>query len=256
MLFSFNDLRDFAIEASDGRKGHVIDLYFDDESWQIRYAVAESGFLFTKQESLLNSSVLEEPSMDKRTISVSLTKEQLEEAESPDAHPPVSEQRQRETRLSQMEFWPPIMVVAPGAVYTPTVAESQLRTGGLVSEPQPEADRRQIGDPHLRSLDELSGYAIEAKDGDMGSIADVLLDPDGWKIRYIVVDTGNWLPGRQVAIRPDWVSQISWDGQSVVVNVSKEQISEAPELSEIDQLERSDTYMALAPYGAYAGFRP
>jgi uncharacterized protein YrrD len=256
MLISFNDLRQFTIEASDGRKGHTTDLYFDDDSWQIRYAVAESGFLFTKQQSLLKSTLMGEPSIEKQTLSVSLTKEQIDEADSPDAHPPVSEQRAREIRLSQLEYWPPLMIGAPGAVYTPAIAEHQLRTGEKVTDRKLEEELGELEDPHLRSLHEVSGYAIQATDGEIGSISDFLLDPDGWKIRYLVVDTGKWLPGRQVAIRPDWVSHISWDGQSIVVNVSKEEVSGAPELSQIDELERSDTHLALAPYGAYAGFGP
>jgi hypothetical protein len=253
MLISYNDLRQFAVEATDGRKGHATDLYFDDESWQVRYAVTESGFLFTKQEALVKSAVLGEPDIDSRTLPVSLTKEQLEEADSPDAHPPVSEQREREIRLHQLEFWPPVMIGAPGAVYTPAIAEQQLRTAGKVTEQELE-ELAETEDSHLRSLDEMSGYAIQATDGDIGVISDFLLDPNGWKIRYVVVDTGNWLPGRQVAIKPDWVSRVSWVDQSLVVNVSKEEVSDAQELSEIEELERSDTHLAVAPYGAYGGY--
>lgn len=254
MMISYNDLREFEVEATDGRKGRATDLYFDDESWQVRYAVTESGFLFTKQEGLVKATELGEPDTDKRALSVSLTQEQIENADSPNAHPTVSEQRERETRLSQLEFWPPLMVGAPGAVYTPAIAEHQLRTGGKVTERELEQELAELEDPHLRSLHEMLGYAIQATDGDIGSISDFVVDPDGWKIRYIVVDTGNWLPGRQVAIKPDWVSHVSWNGQSIVVSVSKGEVSEAPELSEIDELERSDTHLALAPYGAYGGY--
>ena len=95
--------------------------------------------MFTKQEGLVKSTLLGEPDIDTRTLSISLTKEQLEKADSPDAHPPVNEQRERETRLSQLEFWPPLMVGAPGAVYTPAIAEHQLRTGGRVTERQHSA---------------------------------------------------------------------------------------------------------------------
>lgn len=253
MLISFNDIRQFAIRASDGRKGHAKDLYFDDVSWQVRYAVAESGFLFAKQEGLLKSTLLGDPDIENRTLPISLTKAQLEEADSPDAHPPVSEQRKREIRLRHMEYWPPLMFGAPGAAYTPAIAENQLRTGDDLPERKLEEDLAELEEPHLRSLDEIRGYAIQATDGDIGSISDFLLDPDGWKIRYVVVDTGKWLPGRQVAIKPDWVSYISWDGQSIVVSISKEEVSDAPELSQIEELERGDAQLALAPYGAYGG---
>jgi len=253
MLFSFNDLRNFSIETRNGRKGRATDLYFDDESWQVRYAVTESGFLFAKQEGLVKSTLLSEPDIDTRTLPIAITKEQLEEADAPDAHRPVSEQRKRELRPGQLDAWPPLMMGARGAVYTPALAERQLRDAGSLAVRSREEAQAATDDPHLRSLDEMSGYAIAATDGEIGSISDFLLDPNGWKIRYIVVDTGNWLPGRQVAIKPDWVSAVSWAGRSVDVRVSKEEVSDAPELSQIDELERSDTYLAVAPYGAYGG---
>lgn len=254
MLISYNDLRQFAVEARDGRKGHTEDLYFDDQNWRVRYAVTGSGFLFTRQQGLVKSTLLGEPNVKTQTVQVSLTKQQLDEADSPEAHPPVSEQREREMQRRHFEFWPPLMIGAPGAAFTPAIAERQLFAGGTAAERSLEEVPEEPEDPHLRSLNELSGYAISAADGDIGSVSDFLLDPDGWKILYIVVDTGTWLPGRQVAIKPDWISDISWAGQSLVVNASKEEVSQAPELSQLDELERSDAHLVIAPYGAYGGY--
>ncbi len=36
----------------------------------------------------------------------------------------------------------------------------------------------------------LKGYAIEAKDGTIGNIADFLFDDRTWLVRWLVVDTG------------------------------------------------------------------
>lgn len=256
MLFSFNDLRQFEIEAEDGRNGRAKDLYFDDESWRVLYAVTASGFLFNRQEGLVKSTVLGEPDADTRTLPVALTKRQLDETEAPDSHAPVSAQRERDIQRRQFDFWPTLMMGTPGAVYTPALAERQLHAGGAFVERDLEKAPEPVDDPHLRSLDEVRGYAIEATDGPIGSISDFLLDPDGWKVRYIVVDTGNWLPGRQVAIRPDRVSDVRWEGQSIVVRSSKQEVADAPELSQIDELERSDAHLAVAPHGAYVGFGP
>jgi hypothetical protein len=52
----------------------------------------------------------------------------------------------------------------------------------------------------LRSVKELQGYAIRAIDGDIGQVHDFYFDDQSWLIRYLVVDTGNWLPGRRVLI--------------------------------------------------------
>ena len=55
----------------------------------------------------------------------------------------------------------------------------------------------------------INGYAIEASDGLLGTVSDLLFEDVGWAIRWLVVDTGNWLPGRKVLLplstlgRPD-----------------------------------------------------
>jgi hypothetical protein len=55
----------------------------------------------------------------------------------------------------------------------------------------------------------INGYAIEASDGRLGTVSDLLFDDVGWVVRWLVVDTGNWLPGRKVLLplsalgRPD-----------------------------------------------------
>ncbi|SDD46603.1 PRC-barrel domain-containing protein [Ruegeria marina] len=250
MLLSYNDLRRFAIEAADGRKGHAEDFYLDDESWRVRYLVTETGFLFTRQQGLVKSTLLGTPDVERRTVPIALNKKQLDEAQSPDKHPPVSVQQEHAVRHRQFELWPALMLGVPGAAYTPARAEHQLFGG-------PEAERN-LGDapqnpedPHLRSMAEMMGYAVRARDGQIGSIVDFLLDPDGWKIRYIAADTGTWLPGRQVVIRTDWISAVSWADQSIAVDDTKETVEQSPELTQIEDLERSDAHLAFTPYGAY-----
>lgn len=250
MLMSYKDLSQFTIEAVDERTGSAEDFYFDDSTWRIRYLVSASGFLFTRRESLIKSTVMKTTNLKERTISVGLTKEQIKEAETPETHPPVSAQREQDMRLRNFEFWPPLMVGAPGAAYSPNLAERQLFGG-----PEVERNLREVPetpkDPHLRSMAELSGYMIEGSDGEIGSVSDFLLDPDGWHVKYLVADTGNWLPGRQVAIKVDGVSAIGWADRTIAVDMKKEEAEQAPELSEIEELARSDVHLAVAPYGAY-----
>ena len=48
----------------------------------------------------------------------------------------------------------------------------------------------------IRSARGLHKFAIVATDGPIGAIDDFLFDDERWAIRYVVVDTGRWLPGR------------------------------------------------------------
>jgi len=48
----------------------------------------------------------------------------------------------------------------------------------------------------------LKGYAIDASDGEIGTVADFLFDDRTWLVRWLVVDTGTWLTGRKVLLHP------------------------------------------------------
>jgi hypothetical protein len=84
-------------------------------------------------------------------------------------------------------------------------------------------------DPHLRSCASVSGYHVEATDGTIGHIADYLFDDDTWTLRYLVIDTGNWLPGKRVVISSEWVERVSWNERKAYVSMSKQSIRDAPE---------------------------
>lgn len=51
---------------------------------------------------------------------------------------------------------------------------------------------------HLRSVVEVIGYGIAAADRDIGEVDDFVVDDLTWVLRYLVVDTGRWLPGRNL----------------------------------------------------------
>ncbi|MFN2354895.1 MAG: PRC-barrel domain-containing protein [Desulfopila sp.] len=56
----------------------------------------------------------------------------------------------------------------------------------------------------------MRGYSIKATDTDIGHIKDFILDEETWIIRYLIVDTGNCLPGgKKVIIPPQWVEVIT-----------------------------------------------
>jgi hypothetical protein len=40
------------------------------------------------------------------------------------------------------------------------------------------------------------GYHIQATDGEIGHVEDFFADDQYWTLRYLLVDTRNWLPGR------------------------------------------------------------
>jgi sporulation protein YlmC with PRC-barrel domain len=82
----------------------------------------------------------------------------------------------------------------------------------------------------LEPSKKLIGRRVEARDGEMGKVKDVYFDQAGWVVRYLVVDTGRWLPGRQVLISPTSVTGLS-DDQRLSVLLTKAQVEDSPPIT-------------------------
>jgi hypothetical protein len=84
----------------------------------------------------------------------------------------------------------------------------------------------------LRSLKEITGYTLQAEDGEIGSCNDFLIEDRTWTVRYMVADTRKWLPGRRVLVSPISLGSPDWKSRSFPVRLTREQIKEAPGLDE------------------------
>lgn len=84
----------------------------------------------------------------------------------------------------------------------------------------------------LRSMYERLNYRVEATDGIVGTLDDFLLDDRTWAIRYAVINTGNWLPGRKVLMAREGFGEPDWPSHSVPLRASKAEIEAAPSLAE------------------------
>jgi hypothetical protein len=93
-------------------------------------------------------------------------------------------------------------------------------------------------DPHLRSTHDVSGNNIQATDGEIGHVEDFIIDDEMWAIRYLIIDTRNWWPGKKVLVSPQWIERISWSESRVFVNLARETIKRSPEYSEESLLTR------------------
>src|SRR5262249_56338846 len=109
--------------------------------------------------------------------------------------------------------------------------------GWRTDPPQPSPVEQEMlarelegGDPNLRSARDVTGYYIQATDGDLGHVEDFLVDDETWAIRYCIVDTRNWLPGRKVLVSPEWIQRVSWEDSKVYVDLSKRHIKSPPHL--------------------------
>jgi hypothetical protein len=84
----------------------------------------------------------------------------------------------------------------------------------------------------------LKGYKIIGHDGDVGKVKEFYFDDQYWTVRYIIVDTGNWLADRQVLISLSALSSLNKEAESITINLCKKQIKESPILTNDQHISR------------------
>lgn len=80
----------------------------------------------------------------------------------------------------------------------------------------------------LQSIKQLYGEKLVTRDSEIGHIKDFYFDDQKWAVRYVVVDTGSWLSGRQVLISPHAFGKLAQDGSSLRVDLTRQQIEDSP----------------------------
>lgn len=82
----------------------------------------------------------------------------------------------------------------------------------------------------LRSVKRLYGNKLGASDGEIGQVKDFYFDDQNWVMRYLVADTGSWLPGRKVLISPHALGNLDKAGKLLLVNLTRKQIENSPSI--------------------------
>lgn len=82
----------------------------------------------------------------------------------------------------------------------------------------------------LTSLHKLKGLDIQATDDTIGHIQDFYFDDRSWVVRYIVADTGNWLPGQLVLLSPQSLTSFDLDEGVARFDLTREQIEQSPSI--------------------------
>ena len=248
MLRNVTHLKGFAIRATDGEIGTVDQFYFDDESWAIRYLVVNTGGWLSGRLVLVSPIALRQAEWQSKRLDVALTKKQIENSPPIDTHKPVS--RQHEALYSGYYGYPYYW----GGPYlwgrTSYPAGLTVRKEAVTKAEVLQARAgKESADSHLRSTNEVKGYHIEAGDGEIGHVADFIIDDETWAIRYLEVDTRNWWPGKKVLVSPQWIEEVSWPVSKVFVHLSRETIKNGPEYFESMPITREYENRLYGYYG-------
>ncbi len=255
MFRTIADLKECAIGATDGDVGSVEDIYFDDESWTVRYLVVDTGTWLPGRKVLISPLSLRKEGHEAGRLLVNLTKEQVQNSPEMDTARPIS--RQAEIAYGEyyglFPYWEgPYRWGAGPYPFLGSAGESAARSAqsAAVSEEMVARDReqREHGNEHLRSADAVREYYVQAVDGEIGHVEELIVDDRDWAIRYLVVDTRNWIPGKKVLVAPAWIERISYDESKVFVTLTREAIRNSPEYDP-DSLDRQYEAQLYQHYG-------
>jgi hypothetical protein len=209
--------------------GTVDEFYFDDHHWTVRYLVADTGNWLTGRQVLISPYALTSVHPEGQYITVDLTRKQIEESPSLDSDKPVS--RQFEESYYNYYGWPMYW----GGPFMWGSYPNLVRERADWGESNQSA---KAWDPHLRSTGDVDNHHVEAIDGAIGHVEDFLIDDSHWAVRYMLVNTNNWLPGKHVLISPRWIDRVSWTEKKVFIGLTREAIEHSPEFSPRTLLDR------------------
>jgi hypothetical protein len=221
-LRSVNDIRGYVLNAQDGEFGKCSDFLFDDEHWAIRYIVADTSKWLPGRKVLISPISIGEADGITRRLAVGLTKDQIKGAPPLDSDAPVS--RQYEVAFNRYHDW--------AHYWGGTAVWGPHPYPRLLSRPEagPAPPPVRTEEPRLRSTKEVKGYHIQATDRDIGHVEDFIVDSDTWVIRYLVIDTSNWLPAsKKVLAASSWVDLVDWKRHKVLVDLTSDTIKNSPE---------------------------
>jgi hypothetical protein len=110
------------------------------------------------------------------------------------------------------------------------------QTNRTTMDPWTYGDASTIGIDVTQGID-LTGYSVEATDGGIGKVDECTYETSR---SYLVVDTGPWIFGKKVLLPAGVVQRIDMDSETVFVNLTKDEIKNAPEFDE--DTYRDDEY--------------
>jgi sporulation protein YlmC with PRC-barrel domain len=228
MLTKAKTLKGYKLQGLDGEIGKVKEFYFDDHHWTIRYLVAETGNWLVDRQVLISPYALVALNKEEQYIAIDLTKKQIEDSPSLNSDKPVSRQFEEAYYgyYGWQIYWGGSNIWGP----YPYIRRDKIR--------KDSDQKKKSWDHHLRSTQEVNSYNIQATDGEIGHVEDFVIDDETWAIRYLIIDTRNWWPGKKVLVSTQWIDRVIWSELGVFINLSRETIKQSPEYTDESLLTR------------------
>lgn len=242
MRTTCNALCDFTVSANDGELGKIKDIYFDDESWAVRYLVVDTRKWLPGRKVLLAPKHVQLLDSRNQVVRFDLTRAQIREAPPLEEHLPVT--RAHEIALHDFFGWSHYWIGSgsidlrlPFADAGPRVNPVPLGTG-----PGPGVIRQE-GEPHLESCKDLQGYDVQVnqagpgrRTASAGRLWDFVVNYVEWNVPFFVVEEDLKPGSRKFVLPTDLITAIDTGDAAIRTETPSHSISAAPGLEDVSQL--------------------
>ncbi|MHA6263303.1 PRC-barrel domain-containing protein [Arenibacterium sp. CAU 1754] len=234
MLIPLSDMTRYTTPI-DEEKVNVVDIFFSASDWRLKHLMLDMSGWFDQQGALVSADHVRDINTDDRQMDLSVTKADL------DVAPRLSSWNDGVNLFGML---PPIVIGPFGNTVSP-----QLAAAGMVVH-----SKSQVADPEpaiqFARFSKWSKLEVFGTEGQLGTLEDLLYDPEKQAISHMVVDNGKRLPGRQLVLPIEVFRHIADQETHIVVALNEEQLSKAPQIETLDQVDRHwidtvRTYFAL-----------
>jgi hypothetical protein len=196
--------------------------------------VVDTGNWLPGRQVLVSPVSFDAPDWENAQLPVRLTRDQVENSPDILSEQPVSRLREAEylRYYGHPLYWDGVGLWGPAGYPNALGPADAADMEDRIREVTHSERRASLGDEssHLRSMGEVTGYRIQASDGEIGHVEDFAIDDRSWAIHYLLVDTRNWWPGKHVAVQPSHIERVNWAGSLVSVRLTREEVRGLPEL--------------------------
>ncbi|WP_018921382.1 PRC-barrel domain-containing protein [Salsuginibacillus kocurii] len=95
----------------------------------------------------------------------------------------------------------------------------------------------------------LTKFGVLTEDGDLGTVRDLYMDRRQWAVRYLLLDTKPLLPSKKSLISTISVKGVDVEEGIVRLNISEEQVENAPSIEDVEPVTRPYERELLQHYG-------
>lgn len=216
----------------------------------MRYIVVNTGGWFTERKVLISPLSVERIDWTGRSSDTPLTRREVEDSPKIDTEQAVL--RAHEAAYNDHYRFPaywdgPKMWGSAESPKEAKISGTRATTAGASAR---------ASESHLRGTKQVARYRIAARDGEIGHVDDFIFDDESWAIRYLVVDTRNWWPGKKVLLAPRWIGRVGWRERNVLVDLPRRKTKNSPEYDDTAPIEREYEERLHEYYGENGYWQP